>query len=77
MSFLGKQKNRWKDSSAENRVIGDYEVEEWKDLGTFMNHFLDSLNYTRFVKAVFLEAGNVQRLLPGGRKLSYCNISKN
>lgn len=30
---LGKHKNRWRDSSAENRVIGDYEVEEWKDIG--------------------------------------------
>lgn len=29
----GKHKNRWRDSSAENRVIGDYEVEEWKDVG--------------------------------------------
>ncbi|CAF4830075.1 unnamed protein product [Pieris macdunnoughi] len=29
----GKHKNRWRDSSAENRVIGDYEVEEWKDIG--------------------------------------------
>ncbi|CAB3250700.1 unnamed protein product [Arctia plantaginis] len=28
----GKHKNRWRDSSAENRVIGDYEVEEWKDV---------------------------------------------
>ncbi|CAK1579352.1 unnamed protein product [Parnassius mnemosyne] len=28
----GKNKNRWRESSAENRVIGDYEVEEWKDI---------------------------------------------
>ncbi|CAG4970704.1 unnamed protein product [Parnassius apollo] len=28
----GKNKNHWKESSAENRVIGDYEVEEWKDI---------------------------------------------
>ncbi|XP_045535429.1 lachesin [Papilio machaon] len=28
----GKNKNRWRESSAENRVIGDYEVEEWKDM---------------------------------------------
>ncbi|GBP89694.1 hypothetical protein EVAR_60994_1 [Eumeta japonica] len=27
-----RQKTRWRDSSAENRVIGDYEVEEWKDI---------------------------------------------
>lgn len=33
--FKGKHKNRWRDSSAENRVIGDYEVEEWKDIGKF------------------------------------------
>ncbi|XP_061704676.1 lachesin-like [Cydia pomonella] len=29
----GKNKSRWRDGSAENRVIGDYEVEEWKDSG--------------------------------------------
>lgn len=33
--FQGKHKNRWRDSSAENRVIGDYEVEEWKDVGMY------------------------------------------
>ncbi|KOB71950.1 putative neural cell adhesion molecule l1, partial [Operophtera brumata] len=30
--ILRKHKNRWRDGSAENRVIGDYEVEEWKDV---------------------------------------------
>lgn len=53
MSFLGKQKNRWRDSSAENRVIGDYEVEEWKDLGTYMNHFLVSSNFYEICKSSF------------------------
>lgn len=33
MFFVGKTKNRWRDSSAENRVVGDYEVEELKDVG--------------------------------------------